>query len=539
MGHGANQATSCCVVYDRSPFGFARLRTNLTKGTFAGIPDQMLGQTLSIARNTFIEAIRQPIFIILVMISGIAQIFSTWGTGFSMGYSSTAELSSDNKLMLDYGLATVFLCGMLLAAFVASAVVSREIEDKTILTVVSKPISRASVILGKYIGVAAAISMALVIMLIFLLFAVRHGVMSNASDHLDAPLLTFALGAVGLSVFVGIWCNYFYGWVFSQTTMVLLLPLTILAYVLVLLIDKEWNVQAIYRTDMMIEFPSHIETITQEEYIGRYGGIDFLPANTDKVKRVPVFTEFKPQVTIACMAVGMAVLLLASVATAVSTRLGQVMTLVVCSGVFLMGLLSNHFIGRRAFDAQHVARLIDAAPNTPEELAFAELGDEYVIHTERPPVTPLSPGTPIYYAESPNGLNLVSGRFPDPEIGDEMDIEALYGAEVPPSIISVDDSFSSAGDIVRIRLIGARPLAVGRPPQKGDYIFTEPPTKNLAAIGLWGVIPNLQHFWVIDAVTQNHPIPPNYLGSLAIYTGLQVGAFMCLGVILFQKRDVG
>ena len=39
--------------------------------------------------------------------------------------------------------------------FVATAVLSREIENKTVLTVVSKPIGRTTVIFGKYIGVAA------------------------------------------------------------------------------------------------------------------------------------------------------------------------------------------------------------------------------------------------------------------------------------------------------------------------------------------------------------------------------------------------
>ena len=43
-----------------------------------------------------------------------------------------------------------------------------------------------------------------------------------------------------------------------------------------------------------------------------------------------------------------AILVLAAVATAASTRLGQVMTIVVCAGVLFGSMLSNYFIGRHA-----------------------------------------------------------------------------------------------------------------------------------------------------------------------------------------------
>src|SRR5690606_37827567 len=120
----------------------------------------MLSQILTIARNTFVEAIRQPIVLVLVVLCGIFQWFNTWTAGYSMGESTSGEVSADNKLMLDIGLATVFGCGTLLAAFVATSVISREIEARTILTVVSKPIGRPAVVLGKFLGVVGCIVLA-------------------------------------------------------------------------------------------------------------------------------------------------------------------------------------------------------------------------------------------------------------------------------------------------------------------------------------------------------------------------------------------
>ena len=53
----------------------------------------MLLQILAIARNTFIESIRQPILFVLVLLSGVAQLFTTWSTGFAMGYTESGEVS--------------------------------------------------------------------------------------------------------------------------------------------------------------------------------------------------------------------------------------------------------------------------------------------------------------------------------------------------------------------------------------------------------------------------------------------------------------
>ena len=55
----------------------------------------------------------------------------------------------------------------------------------------------------------------------------------------------------------------------------------------------------------------------------------------------------------------------------------------------------------------------------------------------------------------------------------------------------------------------------------------------------WGTAPNLQFFWLVDAVTQAHPIPPRYVGLVALYSLAQVTGLLALAVILFQKRDVG
>lgn len=449
-------------------------------------------QLFTIARNTFVESIRQPIFFVLVILSGVMQWLNTWGTGFSMASSTTtSEVVGDNKLLLDIGLATVFVCGMVLAAFAATAVVSREIENKTVLTVVSKPIGRPILILGKYLGVASAILLATLIMLLFLLMAIRHGVMSIASDRLDGPVFAFTFGAVGLALALAIVTNYLYGWPFSQTCILTMAPALALGYFLVLLISKQWHWQ-------------------------------------------PLATDFKPQVALTCTAVVMALLVITALATAVSTRLGQVMTIVVCAGAFVFGLMSNHFIGRHAFNNEWIGIIHRADADHPQERDFRRPGDSYHLTFENEPNVALPAGTPFFWGSSPNGSMLAVLPFVPPS-QETLNSGALLDERTAPAVIVT----RVEGRVVTIRAIGSGPPPAVRPPLPGDYAFIRPTSVNPLAMTLWAIVPNMHYFWLIDAVTQNAPVPLSHLMLIGLYGLSQIGAFLALGVLLFQRRDVG
>ncbi|PHQ82260.1 MAG: hypothetical protein COB69_02340 [Phycisphaera sp.] len=451
----------------------------------------MLFQTLHIARNTLVESLRQPLFFVLIVISGLLQALNTAASGFSMGYTTSAEVHGDNKMLLDVGLATVFVTGMILAAFQATAVISREIEDKTILTIVSKPVSRPTVVFGKYLGVTVAILMATLIMVSFLLFGIRHEVMSKASDSLDMPVIILSASAVFLSMVVAGWTNFFYGWSFPQIAVVLMTALVPGAYVVTLMIDPDWHFQSIG-------------------------------------------SDFKPQVMLACLSLALAVMVMTAVAVAASTRLSQVMTLVICIGVFVLGLLSNHLIGSRAFVNDFAAIIESAEPQRFEFTDFRAKGARYDITLKNFPEETLSPGTPIYYGSSPQGLGMAVPDF-KPFEGDPADESRLFADDTPPALMVKTSDRKS----ITIQNIGSRMLAVKRPPREGDYIFTQPTKINVVALGAWSIVPNMHFFWLLDAVTQNREIPGWHIIKLVIYSVLQIGAFLCLAVILFQRRDVG
>jgi ABC-2 type transport system permease protein len=445
-------------------------------------------QLTTIARNTFIEAIRQPIFFVLVILCGIAQIFNTWNTAFQMGYSDSSEVAGDNKFLFEIGLATIFVCGVLLAAFVATAVVSREIENKTVLTVVSKPVSRPTLIFGKYAGISGAMILALVPMMIFLLLGLRHGVMSTAADDLDQPVILFASLAVVLALGVSVWCNFFYGWYFTQTFMLLLAPGMVAAYILVLLLSKRWHFQ-------------------------------------------PITHDLKVQTLFACFSLALALLVLTAVATAVSTRLGQVMTIVICSGVFLFGLLSNYLIGRHTFSNTRIGVVRSAQPDHFTEERWAETGATYSVNLVNIPTAAVRPGDSFYYSTSPNGFPYTpprTGRFQG-AIDSSLEAQPESGL-----VISAID-----GPALKVRRYGRDPLDIPQAPQPGDFVFTAPTRIRTVTLALWSAIPNMHFFWLVDAVSQNQRIPPRHILLITGYAAAQIAAFLALGVILFQRRDVG
>ena len=56
---------------------------------------------------------------------------------------------------------------------------------------------------------------------------------------------------------------------------------------------------------------------------------------------------------------------------------------------------------------------------------------------------------------------------------------------------------------------------------------------------VYAIVPNFQRLWLADAITQNHAIPPGYVGRALLYAALYVVVALALAVILFQRREVG
>ena len=72
------------------------------------------------------------------------------------------SLGEDIKMMKDCGLVTLLFSGLILAVWSASLSVAEEIEGKTAMTLLSKPINRRQFVVGKYIGILQAVLLLLI-----------------------------------------------------------------------------------------------------------------------------------------------------------------------------------------------------------------------------------------------------------------------------------------------------------------------------------------------------------------------------------------
>lgn len=264
----------------------------------------MSRKLLTIAANTFLETIRQPIYSILLWAAAGLLVLNPSVAAFSL------ERGGDTKMMIDIAMSTMLLYGLLASVFSATSVITREIESCTVLTVVSKPVSRPVFFLGKYVGVTGAMLLGYYFLALVLTMTVRHGVLEYSSDKLDQPVVVLGTAAIVISLTAATFCNYVYGWNFLATLMAWVVPLGTAAVAVTLFFDKEWGPQS---------------PLTSFGYQGAIapGSLYF-----------------------ATLLIFLAVMVLTAFAVTLSTRFSQVVTLILCTGIFVLGLLNDHYFGR-------------------------------------------------------------------------------------------------------------------------------------------------------------------------------------------------
>lgn len=257
----------------------------------------MLNRLFIIAKNTFIETLRQPIYAIIII---FALILLALAPTVSM-----YTLDEDIKLLRELGLSTLFLAGLFIAVFSATGAITEEIETGTITTVLSKPISRPVFVVGKFIGLSGAVALAHLICTIAYLMAVRHGVLERASDEIDWTVIVAASSAVLLTFIITCFLNYAYDLNFSATGITLAAVTFIMAFLFLLVIDRDWSIN---------------------------------PAE-NKIHTFDIY---------ASILLLLALITLVALAVLFSTRFNEVVTLTCCVGVFLLGLISDWVFGRFA-----------------------------------------------------------------------------------------------------------------------------------------------------------------------------------------------
>jgi len=257
----------------------------------------VLHKILVIAKNTFTESLRQPVYAVIIVSALLLFIISPSITMYT--------LDEDIKLLREIGLSTLFLTGLFIAIFTASSAVTEEIETKTITTVLSKPVTRPAFILGKFFGVAAAVILAHYICTIAMLMTTRHGVLETARDTHDWPVITAAASVIIITLMLTAFLNYTYDWHFTSTATITIAMLATAAMLFLSFIDRDWHFN--------------------------------LQNNA--------FRLFDIYASLLLLA---AVIIIVALAVMFSTRFNIVITLTCCVAIFLLGLITDYLFAKLA-----------------------------------------------------------------------------------------------------------------------------------------------------------------------------------------------
>src|SRR5438034_7241012 len=105
-------------------------------------------RTFVILRHTFLEAILQPIYSLLLAVGAAILIIFSLLPFFTLG--------EDAVMYKSVALDVILILVLIATLFATSKSIYEEIEDRTMLTLMSKPVRKWEVLIGKYLGIVLA-----------------------------------------------------------------------------------------------------------------------------------------------------------------------------------------------------------------------------------------------------------------------------------------------------------------------------------------------------------------------------------------------
>ncbi|MFC1479322.1 ABC transporter permease [Planctomycetota bacterium] len=116
----------------------------------------------SIAKVTFIESVRNKTLYILLLFSFVYIVLAK-----TLGY--VAPTTDTEKMLIVAGLTGMTVFGFIIALFTGMSLIQKELNERTIYTILSKPVGRYQFIIGKYIGLMMLFVLIVVLMLLILI----------------------------------------------------------------------------------------------------------------------------------------------------------------------------------------------------------------------------------------------------------------------------------------------------------------------------------------------------------------------------------
>jgi ABC-type transport system involved in multi-copper enzyme maturation permease subunit len=274
-------------------------------------------QFITLAKMTAVESIRQPICLLLA----ISGILLTGITPLVVIY----KFGEDGKLARDSGLAFHLIFGLIIAAYSASTSLARELRTGTASAILSKPVSRNTLFLAKFAGIAS----------IIILFSVAAIAATMLSERIDEKF-----------IFTNEMSGYFTDW----HTGIILLAAPFIAMLLAAIINY-FTRRPFESSAFILLIVSILAAFVISGFFNRVGQL------------APLDYQVDWRLLPAGLLITAALIVITAIATAISTRFNTVITIISCITILMIGLISDYVLGRYAMNSFLIAGLYKFIPN--------------------------------------------------------------------------------------------------------------------------------------------------------------------------------
>jgi ABC-type transport system involved in multi-copper enzyme maturation permease subunit len=108
------------------------------------------GRVLVVATNVFREVIRDRVLYLIGLFAGVLLLSSV--------LLPEVAANNQNKMLVDVGLAAISVAGLIVAIFVGTGLINKEIEKRTVFVLAAKPLTPSEFVLGKHIGLSMVLT---------------------------------------------------------------------------------------------------------------------------------------------------------------------------------------------------------------------------------------------------------------------------------------------------------------------------------------------------------------------------------------------
>ena len=158
-----------------------------------------LKNILTLARNTFKETVRSKVLYGILAFSFVYMLFTMFLGSISLG--------EDLHVIRSLGLSGIYLFGVIITVYLGTSLLYKEIERKTLYFILSKPVSHAHVLLGKFCGLFASVAVSILGMTACYLLVVA--LKGGGLDVLALVAVLYELAEIALLIALSIFFSTF------------------------------------------------------------------------------------------------------------------------------------------------------------------------------------------------------------------------------------------------------------------------------------------------------------------------------------------